>query len=364
MQPLLIALLGLAIAALLMLLSLTLHGLWLLARARLQRQGLSLVVTKARWQEGDLLQLQLRHRYFLLLPRFIAGQYLTLLAVAAGASPLRRCYSLAAWSAWPWRYELCIKREEGGRMSGWLGTYARRGAVLRALPPRGHFVLHDQHGPHLLLLAGGVGITPLRAMVQAWQQRPLGRRVTLLYAGRRQGDLAYHDEFLALARRRADFDYQPLLSQAGAAAHIRQGRLDGDMLQACLTADSQVFICAGEGLLQHARMLLAQQGVSAQQVHYEDFATQLGAGGGEHIVHWQGQPLKYQGQSSLLAALHEQGIELSADCWGGHCGSCRAHCQGDVEWRIQPSAPLAEGEILACCCIPRSELNLVGVHST
>lgn len=363
MQPLLIALLGLAAAALLMLIGLTLHGLWLLTRARQQRRGLALVVTQARWQAGDLLQLQLRHRCFLPLPRFIAGQYLTLLAVPSGASPLRRCYSLAAWSTWPWRYELCIKRAEFGRMSGWLGTYARPGAVLCALPPRGQFVLHDQHGPHLLLLAGGVGITPLRAMLQAWQQRPLGRRVTLLYAGRRLGDLAYHDEFLALARRRPDFDYQPLLSQADAVAHTRHGRLDGAILQASLAADSQVFICAGEGLLQHALTLLAQQGVSPQQVHYEAFATQLGAGSGEHVVHWQGQPLKYQGQSSLLAALHEQGIELPADCWGGHCGSCRAHCQGDVEWRIRPSVTLAEGEILACCCIPRGALDLHCVQS-
>lgn len=358
MSVLLIALLGLAATALISVIGLILHGLWLIALARRQRRGLPLVVTQARWLNPNLLRLHLRHRYFLPLPRFAAGQYLTLLGTPAGARPVRRCYSLAAWTAWPWRYELCIKREEHGRMSNWLSSHACAGAPLYALPPRGHFILRAQHGPNLLLLAGGVGITPLRAMLHAWQQRPNGRRVTLLYAGRTLNDLAYHYEFSALANQRADFDYQPLLSQDPTAVAIWQGRLDGQRLQACLTSHSEVFICASTQLLQHALALLAQQGVPAERVHYETFSTELAAGSGEHVVHWQGQPFHYQGQPSLLAALREQGVDLAADCWGGHCGSCRVRCQGEVEWRIQPSAPLAEAEILACCCIPREALRL------
>lgn len=358
--PLLI-LLGLAMAVLLVVVILSLHGLWLIVVARRQRWGLPLVVTRASWLSSDLLQLQLRHRSFLPLPRFTAGQYLTVLAKTDCDTPLRRCYSLAAWSSWPWSYELCVKREEHGRMSNWLSTYAFEGAALRALPPRGHFVLRDEHGPHLLLLAGGVGITPLRAMLHAWQRRTKGRRVTLLYAGRYLENLAYHDEFIALAKQRPDFDYQPLLSQDLAVTATWRGRLNEQRLQACITPHSQIFICAGQSLLQHALALLTKQGVPAKRIHHEAFITELGAGSGEHVVHWQGRSLQYQGQPSLLAALREQGVELAADCWGGHCGSCRVQCQGEVEWRIKPSVPLAEGEILACCCIPRSPLSIVNI---
>lgn len=338
---------------------LSLHGAWLGWQGRRRRHGQRLRIARCAWLSEDLLHLELVHPWRLPLPRFAPGQFLTLLGQPEGSRPLRRCYSLAAWQRRPTRYQLCIKREPGGRMSQWLTSQARPGLTLRTLPPAGHFTLEAQHGPHLLLIAGGVGITPMRAMLHAWQQRPAGRRLTLVLAAREQAGLAYHDEFVALAARHPDFRYQPLLSRDAQAPAEWQGRLDRARLASLLEADSEVFLCAGSALLQASLEHLRALGVAEQRLHWEAFGSQaLSAGSGRFALAWQGETLDYAGQPSLLHALHEQGVELPADCWGGHCGSCRVRCQGEVEWRQSPAVPLPAGQILACCCIPREPLAL------
>jgi ferredoxin-NADP reductase len=355
-------LVGLSLLGALATLALSAHGLWLWWQGRCRRLGRRLRIRSSQWLSEELLHLELVHPWRLPLPRFAPGQFLTILAQPPGARPLRRCYSLAAWHARPWHYQLCIKREPDGRMSQWLAEHAQPGRALRVLAPAGHFTLEDQHGPHLLLIAGGVGITSMRAMLQAWLRRPGGRHLTLVYAGRDQAALAYHQELLQLAAEYPAFVYRPALSRDSAAPPAWQGRLDRQRLGESLVADSEVFICAGEALLTACLEHLADLGLPASRVHWEAFGAQaLGAGEGQFALDWQGEALDYNGQPSLLHALHEQGVELPADCWGGHCGSCRLSCQGEVEWRQQPALALPRGQILACCCIPKTALSLAPV---
>lgn len=356
-------LVGLSLLGALATLVISLHGLWLWWCGRRQRLGRRLRIRRSQWLSEDLLHLELVHPWRLPLPRFAPGQFLTILAQPPGCRPLRRCYSLAAWQANPWHYQLCIKREVDGRMSQWLAEQARPGSSLRVLPPAGHFTLEDSHGPHLLLIAGGVGITPMRAMLQAWLLRPCGRRLTLLYAGRDRTALAYHQELLALAAAHPAFDYRPALSRDSQAPPAWRGRLDRQRLSELVSGDCEVFICAGDALLRSTLDNLAALGLCPSRVHWEAFgAGALDAGAGQFAFDWQGEALSYDGQPSLLHALHEQGVELPADCWGGHCGSCRVGCQGEVQWRQQPALALPPGQILACCCIPREPLSLTPVR--
>ncbi|MFT0621618.1 2Fe-2S iron-sulfur cluster-binding protein [Ectopseudomonas guguanensis] len=355
-------LIALSLLGAILLLGFSLHGVWLAWQGKRRRQGFALRVRACQWLSDDLLHLELASPWRLPLPCFAAGQFLTLLAQPEGERPLRRCYSLAAWQARPWHYQLCIKREPDGRMSNWLAERVRPGLRLQVLAPAGHFHLQDDHGPELLLIAGGVGITPMRAMLQAWAERPLGRRVTLIYAGRDRAALAYHQEFVELAAQRADFRYCPALSRDPQAPPDWQGRLNAARLAAVLTGDCDVFLCAGQALLDHSLALLRDAGVAESRLHWEAFGAQaLGAGSGTFALHWQDEALQYTGQPSLLHALHEQGIDLPADCWGGHCGSCRVRCSGEVEWRQPPAGMLPAGQILACCCIPRAAVQLAPV---
>jgi ferredoxin-NADP reductase len=128
------------------------------------------------------------------LPAFRPGQYLTVLIERDGHLPLRRCYSLASWSARPKHYELGIKQVDKGLASSWLHRELKPGLLIRTLPPRGAFVPR-QGARQRVLIAGGIGITPLRAMLRYLLARAADARVDLFHAARHVGDLCYREEF-------------------------------------------------------------------------------------------------------------------------------------------------------------------------
>lgn len=123
------------------------------ARKRAAREPLPLVVTTRQDATPELFQLTLARKDGKRLPRFRAGQYLTVRTPAG----LRR-YSLAAWAARPRAYRLGIRRVEGGAVSGWLHANALEGTVLEVLPPAGDFVLES--GAEEVVLVAGASASP------------------------------------------------------------------------------------------------------------------------------------------------------------------------------------------------------------
>ncbi|AJQ94043.1 class I ribonucleotide reductase maintenance protein YfaE [Gynuella sunshinyii] len=81
-------------------------------------------------------------------------------------------------------------------------------------------------------------------------------------------------------------------------------------------------------------------------------------------VHWvevSGQPqkVKFQYASTLLESLEAQGVQVPYQCRDGYCGSCRTTLlAGEVAYLQEPMAWLNDGEVLPCCCVPKSNLSL------
>ncbi|MBE0484216.1 MAG: 2Fe-2S ferredoxin-like protein [Bacterioplanes sp.] len=72
-----------------------------------------------------------------------------------------------------------------------------------------------------------------------------------------------------------------------------------------------------------------------------------------------GQHAIFQHAQTLLDSLESQHIDLHFQCREGYCGSCRVTLvEGDVHYREEPMAWLNEGEILPCCCIPKTDLKI------
>lgn len=72
-----------------------------------------------------------------------------------------------------------------------------------------------------------------------------------------------------------------------------------------------------------------------------------------------GQQAIFQHAHTLLDSLESQQIDLHFQCREGYCGSCRVTLiEGDVHYREEPMAWLNEGEILPCCCIPKTDLKI------
>lgn len=98
------------------------------------------------------------------------GQYLTFWLDIPGHHPLKRNYSISS-APGDETYRISVKREPGGVVSNWLHDEAGPGTVLKAAPPAGEFVLPERPERPVVLLSGGVGLTPMVSMLETIAER-------------------------------------------------------------------------------------------------------------------------------------------------------------------------------------------------
>ncbi|MEZ4367545.1 MAG: ferric reductase-like transmembrane domain-containing protein [Kofleriaceae bacterium] len=130
-----------------------------------------------------------------------AGQYLNLVLII-GEHRVRRSYTIASS---PTRRDYCevtIKRKADGWVSGHLHDTLAVGSTLQVAAPAGRFVFAgDADVPRIVLLAGGVGITPMMSMIRSLTDRAWPGHIHLLYAVRTGGDVVFAEELRYLAAR-------------------------------------------------------------------------------------------------------------------------------------------------------------------
>lgn len=344
------------------------HGLWLAWQPHRRKRcagrlatPINLSVLERKDFNGGLFTLTLAHPNGRNLPTYRPGQYLTLLTEADGN---QRCYSLASWRANPSRYELAIRQVSGGRVSTWLHQNMQPGSNIRVLPPRGEFTLHAPSGD-AALIAGGIGITPIRAMLHALLADSDSKqgRIVLFYAARHFDHLLYHEEFIAAAGQHANFCYLPVLSKPRPDWQGLCGRLDAQTVLRRLNDFSQTnfYLCAGSSMMGAISAGLQASGIMTGRIHSERFTPgELNADETAYRITLEGhQAFEFKGAPTLLHGLEQAKIAVESDCRAGHCGVCRIKVlSGNVRWLLPKETALAEDEILSCCVTPQSDLRL------
>lgn len=323
-------------------------------------QPLQLVVADRVDHDEHLFTLALRrpwHQRFRPLPRFGAGQSV---AVGIPGAPLTRRYSLARWQARPWCYQLTVRREADGRFSPRLWAHARRGARLEVGVPTGSFVLDTASSRRrAVMIAGGVGITPLLAMVDRWAGGAGGyAELHLYWQVRRPWDAMYAAFLGYLASRNAAFRFRLLVSRPSAGVGER---IDVALLRTELgeLGDADFYLCAGAALLDPMLAALAQAGVVPDALRHERFAAPSVAAGADWRVVYGERVFSFAGHRTLLEAFEAEGLAIDSDCRNGSCGRCRLKvCLGRTQQVMAPEHALPEGQVLACCTQPASDLML------
>jgi len=214
-------------------------------------------------------------------------------------------------------YEIAVKREDTGRGgSRAMHMWVREGEILRIGTPRNHFRLaHD--APHHLLLAGGIGVTPLVSMAHALHA--LGATFTLAVFARSAQHLALGrvlDHAPWRDNVQVHFDNVP--SPTSPAAVV--GRAP---------AGSHAYFCGPEGFMAHVRN--ACQDWPAERVHFEYFSAPVktaeavapdAAGAFEIVLARRQQRLQVAPGKSIAHVLQGAGIAVDTVCEQGICGSC------------------------------------------
>lgn len=275
------------------------------------------------------------------------GSHLDLRVVVDGREE-KRSYSLVGLPDAPGAdevYRIAVRRADDGRGgSRWLWSL-QTGDELLIGEPNNHFEI-GWNAPHTLLVAGGIGITPILGMAQLLARR--GAPLRMLYAARNAAELIYAGTLRdALGDR-----LQLLRSDAGE-------RVDLDAEIAALPVGGQLALCGPLRLMDAARAAWQRSGRPAAGLRFETFGN---SGTAQAEAFWVELPrhgLRFEVPAgrNLLDMLEEHGVQALSDCRRGECGLCAmdiVSVQGAVDHRdVFLSAEQKQANDRLCACVSR-----------
>lgn len=272
---------------------------------------------------------------------FTAGSHIDLHL----ANGMIRSYSLVNDECERHRYVIAVNRDVASRGgSSLIHDTLRAGDVVAVSPPRNNFPLSED-ASHSVLIAGGIGITPLLAMIRRLQA--LGRSWELFYAARTRGTAAFLDETHALAptgdNLHLNFDHEASGRMFDLAAIVKSA-----------AAGAHLYCCGPAPML--AAFEAAAAGRPPGQVHVEYFRAveQPACDGGFDVrLARSKRTVTVEPGRTILDALLDAGITASYACTEGLCGTCETRVlEGIPDHRdlfLKPEEHVQNRTIMICC---------------
>jgi uncharacterized protein len=333
------------------------------------------------------------------LPPFLPGQYLTFSLPVVGAAreaavpdrTLTRCYSLSDRPE-PSHYRITVKRvpsppgrldQPPGASSSHLHDRVQVGDVLRIKAPAGRFFIDANSDLPVVLVAGGIGVTPMMSMLRWCLAEQPRRTVNLYYGVRRGSEQAFKQTLESVAAAHPNFHLNVVQSDPApddVPGHDGQhvGRIDVDLLRRTLPhGRHQFYVCGPPAMMASLVPALGEWGVGAQDIHFESFGPASvplltvskpldGPPDVAAVVsvdvqfRRSGRTLTWSGQDgNLLDFAERQGIAVESGCRSGSCGSCEVRLvSGHVRYASPPDHEVASGCCLLCVGLPDSALVL------
>jgi len=320
-----------------------------------------------------------------------AGQYLTLRVAPPGADkPVVRTYTLSS-APGDRQYRISVKREDAGGetpavlVSTLLHATVAVGDLVEARAPRGDFHLDAEETRPAVLLAGGVGVTPMIAMARQVAYEALrsrhARPLTVFHAARTTAQRAFAGEFAELsaatggAVRYISVIGRPAEGEVAGRDFDFSGRITPDLLRRHLALDDyDFFLCGPPAFMQAVYDMLRSLGARDARIFAEAFgpasltrqpdetavpmpaALDPALEAETAIVRFERsdfeQPWSH-GEAPLLDLAEAHGLTPDHGCRNGSCGSCAVRLiSGDVTYRNPTTGPKGPDEVLICSAVP------------
>lgn len=308
------------------------------------------------------------------------GQYLTVRVEPDGTDrPQVRTYTLSSAPSDEF-YRISVKREENGLVSKHLHDTVKVGDIIDTRAPNGAFWMDTNEERPAVLIAGGVGITPMismarQAITDGFARRHL-RPLTIVHSARTTADRAFANEFGALQKAaEGQLCYVSLIGApeqgevAGQHFHA-EGRITPQILQSLLRLDDYDFyLCGPPPFMQAIYDMLLDLGVSDVRIFAESFGpatlernVALAPSAppideaDEAVVTFTASGVEQPwtpADGTLLELAEAHGLTPNYGCRSGACGSCAVRLKsGKVAYRTQPDFPPEDGDVLICCAVP------------
>ncbi len=295
------------------------------------------------------------------------GQFVSVRMAGADGRPITRSWSLSDFAHGMDRYRLTVRRQEGAG-SNWLHA-AAPGARVMLRAPAGGFVLDMGFRP-VALVAAGIGVTPLYAMLRAHLMRPQAAAVRLIYGGRSPAELAFRAEIDALAAARPDFQVRYVYSRSDAGGRpagritpeLVIGALDGfsvtvndhDVTLPWFEAD--IYLCGPGDFCAELKRDLVARGANPDHIFLERFEAPNDIEPStlaEAEVRFDRSVItriwRAEEGLTLLDLAEQAGIAVESDCRAGSCLTCKTRVLAG-----EAAVDTGDGATLLCIGRPKT----------
>ncbi len=328
------------------------------------------------------------------LPSFYPGQFLTFkLQISDTTGVIKdivRCYSLSDCPMTD-HYRVSIKRVPPpanqpelppGCSSNYFHDQIKEGTKLSIKAPSGHFYLQEKEPLPIVLVGGGIGITPMLSMVNSLLDGGSSREIWLFYGVRNGSDHIMKKHLQDLQQIHTNFHLHVCYSRSEegddeGVDYQHPGHVDIKLLRLTLQLKRyQFYICGPRAMLESLVPALENWGVATDDIYYEAFGPatlpkhqkakqQVSKSTVEHgdisvtfsksskTISWDPDA------ESLLDFAEDNNIEVDSGCRAGSCGSCETILEsGEVDYNQDPDVDIESGHCLLCISKPKNDLKL------
>ena len=321
------------------------------------------------------------------LPAYLPGQFLTFrLNIPGESHPVTRTYTLSD-SPKPDYYRVSIKREPArlqglppGRSSNYFHDQVEPGSELCVKAPGGQFTLDPEDTSALVLLSGGVGLTPMVSMLNTIVDGGSQRPVWYFHGARngREHAMGAHVRHLAAEHNNvhAHISYsRPNTEDLAGRDYDSKGYVNVDLLKTLLPEAAYDFYLCGPGSFMKALYTgLLAWGVPQTRIRYEFFGPAMTLkedtpGKATHSTTDEGWRVSFArsgisanwdvASENILDFAEARGLRPDFSCRTGICHTCMCTLiEGEVDYVTEPSDQPDPGCVLICCSKPRSNVVL------
>jgi glycine betaine catabolism B len=318
------------------------------------------------------------------------GQFLNVQLMIDGKR-VNRSYTISSSPTRGEACELSIKREPSGLASRFIHDHLNVGDSLKVSGPAGKFIFTGQEASAVVLISGGVGITPMMSIVRYLTDRAWAGDIYFVNVAKTEESLIFHDELQWLKGRFPRLHVCQTLTRCRPDSMWRgpRGRVTETLLGRFVPnlAGQPIYLCGPNEMMDATRSMLLGLGVANSQIKTEKFGAKKGAETTTETSSEEQQSDKSNGtptvpeiaisiktidfagsmlrtsvssETSVLEAAEASSIQLPYECRSGICGQCKTRLMEgtvimDCEDALSPSEK-ASGLILACQARPLSNL--------
>ena len=316
---------------------------------------------------------------------FKPGQFVTLELEIDGETVMRS-YTISSSPSTPYNLSVTIKRVPGGQVSNWMHDNLKEGDVIAMHGPVGNFNCIDFPARKVLLLSGGVGITPVMSMARWFYDTNSDVDMVFVHSARTPMDLVYHGELNNMCTRVSNFHLHLICERemrgmpwSGYRGYFDQAKMD--MMVPDLH-EREVFCCGPAPYMNAVRGLLQANNFNMEHYHEESFGATpveaqqdaieqaeeaeeaLDAFNSDDLITVEftqtGKSIGVMPGETLHTAAANLGMHIPKACGMGICGTCKVKkLSGDVEMNHNggiTDEDVAAGYVLSCCSVPKGNV--------